>query len=50
MKIDAAMMVKTEEAAAAAGLVIEHRNLDYSPRLEKEVPVKGQLAVLRLAA
>ena len=39
-----------EAAAAAAGLAIEHRNLDYSPRLEKEVPVKGQLAVLRLAA
>ena len=42
--------MRCRQAAAAAGLVIEHRNLDYSPRLEKEVPVKGQLAVLRLAA
>lgn len=36
-----------EDAAARAGLQIELHKTDYSPRLENEVPVKGQMAVLR---
>ena len=38
------------DAAAAAGLRLEHHDTEHSPRLEAGVPVLGQLAVLSRAS
>ena len=38
------------EAAAAAGLEVEHLDTRHSPRNENGKPVKGQMAILRLTS